>query len=51
MIDLLVWANLHLVEKIQEATIDFVARNFKIIFQSNEWENLMIHQILWLDAM
>jgi speckle-type POZ protein len=41
-VDLLVWANhLHSVEKIEEAALDFVARNFKIICQSNEWQNLM----------
>ncbi len=40
-VDLLVWANLHSVDKIQESTLDFVAINFKIICQSNEWENLM----------
>jgi speckle-type POZ protein len=32
----LVWANLHSVEKIQEAALDFVAGNFKTICQSNE---------------
>jgi speckle-type POZ protein len=40
-VDLLVWANLHSVEKIQEAALDFVAGNFKTICHSNEWENLM----------
>jgi speckle-type POZ protein len=40
-VDLLVWANLHSVEKIQEATLDYVAKNFKTICHSNEWENLM----------
>lgn len=39
-IDLLVWADRHSVQKVKEAAINYVAKNFKTIFQSDEWEGL-----------
>jgi hypothetical protein len=41
VIELIVWADLYRVEEIKEAAFQFVGENYKTIFPTTEWENLM----------
>jgi speckle-type POZ protein len=40
-LDLLIWAHLNSIEKIKEASLNFVAANGKVIFQTSEWEKII----------
>lgn len=39
-IDLLIWGHLHSAEKLKNAALNFVAENFKTIFETIEWQGL-----------
>jgi speckle-type POZ protein len=39
-IELLIWGHLHLVEKLKDAALNFVAENFKTIFETDKWQEL-----------
>ena len=39
-IDLLIWGHLHSAEKLKNAALNFVAENFKTIFETIEWKEL-----------
>jgi speckle-type POZ protein len=40
-LDLLIWAHLNSIEKIKEASLNFVAANGKVIFKTSEWEKII----------
>jgi hypothetical protein len=39
-IELLIWGHLHSAEKLKNAALNFVAENFKTIFETDEWREL-----------
>ncbi len=39
-IDLLIWGHVHSAEKLKNAALNFVAENFKTIFETDEWQEL-----------
>lgn len=40
-IDLIIWADIHSIDKIKDAALKFVAENFRIICQTTQWEELV----------